>query len=734
MLEVEFLYGGKKIDIQCKSEEKMEEIINRFLGKAGKTKEQLFFIYGGEIVNENLTLNSQANDNDKKRNKMSILVNNKTEDYTNDEQSLKKSQYIICPECKESSRIKVDNYKIGFYDCKNGHNINDILINDFDQTQNIDEAKIICQNCNKINKSTSYKNIFFLCYDCKKNLCSLCQSIHDTNHNLIDYDERFFFCDSHYELYFSYCKDCKKDICLTCEGEHSNHETISYGSILPNLENIKEETNNFNEKKEAFKNDIREIINKLNNLIYTIDNYFEIYQDIINSYAKKKRNYSLLQNINEISKCNEAIIKDINEITNEKNIYEKIKGMITIYNKSIEINKSHNKNNELPKKENQNDCKKKMGGNLAERMAALQARMRGGDGVTDNKNDIKEVNSEKKRIFFNNEELFIASEKRENSNYTDFNISQITKILTIKTRYEFLSGIFILNDGRIIVYGTTKNDFNYLFSVFDLKNKDYFEFNFKVREDEEEYENCYIIQMDDGIVIIGYGIKIRLINVKKNSFKIISTLVLNSDSGKIIKLSNQKILMFTNEGISKYKYENKKLILVKDKKLNTMKKLLNIEYDSICAINEEEIAIKYEEKKFIGSNKNCIGFFDIEKDEKNASFELSQKTVFSLINENLFIFSDGYKLYPILLKKYNKLKEFKIDSGGDINIIFPLNIKQFIVAQKYYIKQYEFENNKIEFINSIKVYNYAISKYPKNRLIFRGDEYNAEGSIIYLYG
>ena len=39
--------------------------------------------------------------------------------------------------------------------------------------QNIVETEIICQNCNKVNKSTSYNNIFFICFDCKKNLCRI---------------------------------------------------------------------------------------------------------------------------------------------------------------------------------------------------------------------------------------------------------------------------------------------------------------------------------------------------------------------------------------------------------------------------------------------------------------------------------------------------------------------------------------------------------------------------------
>jgi hypothetical protein len=69
-------------------------------------------------------------------------------------------------------------------------------INDFENTQNINEAKIICQNCNEVNKSTSHDNIFFICNECKKNLCQLCRLKHDKTHNIIDYDEKFFICDS----------------------------------------------------------------------------------------------------------------------------------------------------------------------------------------------------------------------------------------------------------------------------------------------------------------------------------------------------------------------------------------------------------------------------------------------------------------------------------------------------------------------------------------------------------
>ena len=269
--EAEFVYEGKKIIIQCNPDNKMIDIIKSFELKEGFKKEEFYYMYGGGMVNENLTFNTQANKIDGERKKISILVNKRINEDSNDgKKSLKKSKYIICPKCKEKARILVNNYQIGIYDCKNGHKINNILINDFEETQNIDEAKIKCQNCNKKNKSYSYNNIFFICLDCKKNLCQICRQIHDKAHNIINYEDKFFTCELHYESNISYCTDCKRDMCMICERKHNGHKIIYYGSIMPEIEILKEDTSNFLTKKEALKNNIKDIIHKLNYLIHTI--------------------------------------------------------------------------------------------------------------------------------------------------------------------------------------------------------------------------------------------------------------------------------------------------------------------------------------------------------------------------------------------------------------------------------------------------------------------------------
>ena len=80
-----------------------------------------------------------------------------------------------------------------------------------------------CEKCQQGNKSTSFNNTFSICLNCKKNLCQLCKVTHDKMHNIIDYDERLFIYNLHYESYISYCQNCKKDLCTICENEHNGH-------------------------------------------------------------------------------------------------------------------------------------------------------------------------------------------------------------------------------------------------------------------------------------------------------------------------------------------------------------------------------------------------------------------------------------------------------------------------------------------------------------------------------
>ena len=64
---------------------------------------------------------------------------------------------VICPECNENCFININNYKINLFDCKNAHNINNILYENYENMQ-VTTQKKLCENCKK--KKKSFINVY----------------------------------------------------------------------------------------------------------------------------------------------------------------------------------------------------------------------------------------------------------------------------------------------------------------------------------------------------------------------------------------------------------------------------------------------------------------------------------------------------------------------------------------------------------------------------------------------
>ena len=77
MAQVVFSFNGNDIIIQCNKSERMEEILKKYSIKVGKEINSLYFIYSGNYLNDELTFEEIANEEDKERNKMNILVTEK---------------------------------------------------------------------------------------------------------------------------------------------------------------------------------------------------------------------------------------------------------------------------------------------------------------------------------------------------------------------------------------------------------------------------------------------------------------------------------------------------------------------------------------------------------------------------------------------------------------------------------------------------------------------------------
>ena len=344
-----FEYLTQKITIQCKGNEKMKDIAKRFKSKIGLKSNNLIFLYHGTKLNLENTFNEEAKEDDKQNNVMTVTVHeelNLVNSSSNKE--ITKSKDIICPICKETCRMRIINYKIILYKCKNGHKTNNIFLDDFNNTQLINESLITCDDCNNENKGSSFKKQFFKCLTCKKNLGVLCNEKHKKEeHITIDYDKKNYICEIHNDFYISYCEECKLNLCLACYSEHNNnHKKIDYKLIIPNKKKINQQLIELRKNIDKIKHFITETIEKLKKVMEKMDIFYQINYDILNNNNFQNKNYQILQNINEIS--NNIEMSNIDKIINEKNISNKISELLKVYDKMVNKDENHDI---LPQKE-----------------------------------------------------------------------------------------------------------------------------------------------------------------------------------------------------------------------------------------------------------------------------------------------------------------------------------------------------------------------------------------------
>ena len=338
-MEIKLHYSGLDYFYQCNDlSETLNHIFNKLRNNVNVNA--IIFFYSGNQIDGNISISKFASKANLKKNKMSIVVLDKDKEA---EPVYIQSKDIICPKCGDVAKLDILEYKL-FLQCRNKHNLGNILLNEYEKTQRIDITKIICDECKNNNKAKSYKNIFYRCNECKKNICISCRDKHkkqNEEHNIINYDEKNYICNIHNLAYTSYCKNCNKNICLYCKNDHieKKHEIINYEIILPRLDDVKRDIDKLRNNINLLNNLIDELL-KLQNIKDFIEYYYNINNDIYNSLKNKQINYELLYSYNKINKSD--IINDINNIINNENnrykILTKISNNIkTKFNEEITI-------------------------------------------------------------------------------------------------------------------------------------------------------------------------------------------------------------------------------------------------------------------------------------------------------------------------------------------------------------------------------------------------------------
>ena len=333
MSRVKFEYNQTECEIQCNENELMKEICKRFAKKVNLNLSNLYFMYSGAILNLELPYKKTISSSDSKNKCFKVLVYTYADDTRNENNNLIKSKQIICPSCSEIAICEILDNRIKL-SCQKGH-MNELTITQFENSQKINQSKIICDLCKNNNKANTFENKFYYCIKCKKNLCPLCKESHiknESSDHIVDYEQKYFYCGEHYEKYYSYCKTCSKNLCPQCENSHNNHQILYYGKILIDEKELRNKLYSFKNIRDNFIKSLEDIIEKLKEIKDNSEKLYKINEDLVNDYLKSSsnRNYQLLTNLQNLNSKNKYMDK-MNQIINEKNILTRTEKIFSVF-------------------------------------------------------------------------------------------------------------------------------------------------------------------------------------------------------------------------------------------------------------------------------------------------------------------------------------------------------------------------------------------------------------------
>ena len=191
MSEIIFIYKNEEIPIQCSKGEKMKSILEKLCNKINVQKKDIYGLYNGQLLDDKLSEDQLLTD--EKNKKKIIIYDLDNSIIIND---VIKSKEVICPKCYENCLLEIKDYNIILNKCKNNHRTI-LLINEFEETQNIKLSNIICDICKQKNKGNTYNNEFYKCINCDINICPLCKTTHNNEHNIINFDKKKIICNKH---------------------------------------------------------------------------------------------------------------------------------------------------------------------------------------------------------------------------------------------------------------------------------------------------------------------------------------------------------------------------------------------------------------------------------------------------------------------------------------------------------------------------------------------------------
>ena len=199
---LKFIYSKLTHKLEVKSEP-ISYYLDIFSNLIGLKTYEISFYHKGKPLDKNKQI-SQYKDKNIVIFAFKLNINIEKENINN----------ITCPICKNLALITVNNDRISITNCCNKHNILNIPLDEFNESQNINDSKKECDLCK--NRQNLYGDKFKFC-SCGKRLCNICSMKHEAKHKKTDYKNRYTKCIKHGNFFETYCLTCNVNLCQACE-------------------------------------------------------------------------------------------------------------------------------------------------------------------------------------------------------------------------------------------------------------------------------------------------------------------------------------------------------------------------------------------------------------------------------------------------------------------------------------------------------------------------------------
>jgi surface protein len=162
----------------------------------------------------------------------------------------------------------------------------------------------------------------------------MCKVNHSKDHNYIDLGSEKYFCKAHTEKNIFYCENCKEDICDLCAYDHyeKDHKILYLKEVFEDIK-IEDNFKDFILKLERCKKEMETILYKIKTVYNNLDIYYKIVNNLMTTYNQRHKNYITVRSINNLNKFNKSIIGDIEKISNESKIENKISSVFAIFDR-----------------------------------------------------------------------------------------------------------------------------------------------------------------------------------------------------------------------------------------------------------------------------------------------------------------------------------------------------------------------------------------------------------------